>query len=88
MAQHRCSMHATTAGETGDLIRSFDLLLDDLNLLFRVGFAFLQRPLDGERRIVYDGEWILDLMRNLRRQPASRAQLALANGKLLCFLQP
>ena len=69
-----------------DAVGVRDLLLDDFDLLRRVGFAVAEGALQRERGVVDDGERIFDLMRELGGEPAGGAQLALARGKFFRFL--
>ena len=69
-----------------DPVGALDFLLDDLDLLGRLRFAFFEGALQGERGVVDDGQRILDLVRELGGEPAGGAQLAFAHRKLAGFL--
>ena len=66
---------------SNDPVRPFDLFANDLNLLGD-GFALLDRALQREGRVIDDAQRILELVRDLGRQPARRLQLLLALREL------
>jgi len=60
---------------------TLDFFANDLNLL-RDGFAFFDRALQREGRVVDDASGFFSLMRDLGRQAAGRLQLLLALREL------
>ena len=57
-----------------------------LDLLGRDGSALFERPLERERRVVDNGQRILHLMRELRRDTPGGAELAFPHGELASLL--
>ena len=84
---HAALAQLRVAHDAGDdPIRPLNFLLDDSNLLRRVGSAFFQGALQRKRRVVDNGQRILNLMGKLGRQSSGGAQLAFAHGELAGLL--